>query len=118
MTPENERIGHADGAAPGGDTGSEGPSAARVLVDLHSECERLRQEVRRLEEERDAACRACEEARAERDSYRRMAYDVARKQFEERLPLTPEGLQRLILTEKWSPLEDLLEELERNPNGP
>jgi hypothetical protein len=109
-TPSTSQGGVQPGNGPGGNPFSNS--------DLQAECERLKQDVRRLQEELDTERRALRELRSEHEVYRRIAYTWARQQFaEDESRLTEEELQRLISAGKWFSLDDIIGEIEEITGG-
>jgi hypothetical protein len=87
------------------------PRANGPATELHAECERLRQVVKGLEEERRRDHEALAALRQECEAYRRAAHAWARKQF------TPEELRDIPEAKDCAPLDQFLGELERSVRG-
>jgi hypothetical protein len=80
--------------------------------DLAAECARLRERLRQVEQERDAYRRALDEANLDRKELRRFAMEWANREFGATGPQTEEEWRRLIESEKWTPFEEVLKELD------
>jgi FtsZ-binding cell division protein ZapB len=85
-------------------------TANGASADLQAECDRLREAVRALEQQRQQDQQAMEALRKERDEFRKIAYAWAHQQF------TDEELQNIPAMEDCLPLEAFIDELERIVN--
>src|SRR3954447_19948583 len=81
--PQTEPRQPSPAGTPGSHSTQAPDQANGVNIDLRTECERLRQAVERLEEERRRDLEFLETVRKERDEYRRAMYAWARQQFTE-----------------------------------
>jgi hypothetical protein len=99
MALEDEDRDQVRGAEPG-NGGGEAGAPEEAATDLRAECERLREEVRRLEQERDTY-------------YRHLChllgdyFDVVHGK------LTDEKMTDMIANAKWVPFEEIIKELEQ-----
>jgi FtsZ-binding cell division protein ZapB len=87
-------------------------AANGTSADLQVECDRLREVVKSLEQQRQHDQQAIEALRKERDEFRRIVYAWAHKQF------TDEELQNIPALEDCLPLEAFIDKLERIVNEP
>jgi len=87
--------------------------------DLQAECERLRQQVQRLERECATIRQTAEDLRAERDESRQLMYALAAKYFDlVDGPLTEERMKEMIEKGVWYSAEEVLNEIEQLMHEP
>jgi len=101
MSTEGQSVGRSGEHAP----------VSPFLAELKSQCERLHQVVRELEEEKKRDAEALAAAQAELSEYRRLVYDWAREHVRE------EDWANFSKEQHAIPAEDVVAELERQ-DGP